>query len=31
MLLGDVAHLRTGDKGETSQISVIAYDPRTSR
>ncbi|WP_294190205.1 hypothetical protein [uncultured Sphingomonas sp.] len=27
MLLGDVAHVRTGDKGETSQISVIAYDP----
>ena len=27
MLLGDVAHLRTGDKGDTSQISVIAYDP----
>lgn len=27
MLLGDVAHLRTGDKGETSQISIIAYDP----
>jgi len=26
MLLGDVAHVRTGDKGETSQISVIAYD-----
>ncbi len=25
MLLGDIAHLRTGDKGETSQISVIAY------
>ena len=27
MQLGDIAHLRTGDKGETSQISVIAYDP----
>ncbi len=27
MLLGDVAHVRTGDKGETSQMSVIAYDP----
>lgn len=26
MLLGDVAHLRTGDKGDISQISVIAYD-----
>ena len=25
MLLADVAHLRTGDKGDTSQISVIAY------
>lgn len=27
MLLGDIAHLRTGDKGDMSQISVIAYDP----
>lgn len=27
MLLGDIAHLRTGDKGDTSQISVIAYKP----
>lgn len=27
MLLGDIAHLRTGDKGDVSQISVIAYDP----
>ena len=27
MRLGDIAHLRTGDKGDTSQISVIAYDP----
>lgn len=26
MLLGDVAHLRTGDKGDISQVSVIAYD-----
>ena len=26
MTLGEVAHLRTGDKGDTSQISVIAYD-----
>ena len=25
MLLSDIAHLRTGDKGDTSQISVIAY------
>jgi hypothetical protein len=24
--LGDVAHVRTGDKGDTSQISVIAFD-----
>lgn len=24
--LGDVAHLRSGDKGDTAQISVIAYD-----
>ena len=27
MQLGDIAHLRTGDKGDISQISVIAYDP----
>lgn len=27
MLLGDVAHLRTGDKGDISQVSIIAYDP----
>ncbi|WP_420140959.1 AtuA-related protein [Sphingomonas sp.] len=27
MLLGDVAHVRTGDKGDISQVSVIAYDP----
>lgn len=27
MLLGELAHLRTGDKGDVSQISVIAYDP----
>jgi hypothetical protein len=26
MLLGDIAHLRTGDKGDITQISVIAYD-----
>ena len=26
MILGDIAHVRTGDKGDTSQISVIAYD-----
>ncbi|GGB42853.1 hypothetical protein GCM10011380_35410 [Sphingomonas metalli] len=27
MQLGDIAHLRTGDKGDISQVSVIAYDP----
>ena len=27
MLLGAIAHLRSGDKGDTAQISVIAYDP----
>jgi len=27
MKLRDVAHSRTGDKGDTSNISVIAYDP----
>lgn len=27
MLLRDIAHLRTGDKGDISQISVIAYAP----
>jgi hypothetical protein len=26
MVLNDIAHLRTGDKGDTSQISVIAYE-----
>jgi hypothetical protein len=26
MLLRELAHARTGDKGDTSQISVIAYD-----
>ncbi len=26
MLLGEVAHLRTGDKGDISQIAVIAYE-----
>lgn len=25
--LRDLAHVRTGDKGDTSQISVIAHDP----
>lgn len=28
MILRDIAHARTGDKGETCNISVIAYDPR---
>jgi hypothetical protein len=27
MKLGTVAHSRTGDKGDTSNISVIAFDP----
>jgi hypothetical protein len=27
MLLRDIAHSRTGDKGNISNISVIAYDP----
>ncbi|WP_420139969.1 AtuA-related protein [Sphingomonas sp.] len=27
MRLGDIAHARAGDKGDISQISVIAYDP----
>jgi len=27
MKLGELAHLRAGDKGDISQISVIAYDP----
>lgn len=27
MRLRDLAHARAGDKGDTSQISVIAYDP----
>lgn len=27
MRLGEIAHLRSGDKGDVSQISVIAYDP----
>jgi hypothetical protein len=26
MLLRDIAHTRTGDKGNRSTISVIAYD-----
>ena len=28
MKLRDIAHSRTGDKGDTSNISVIAHDPR---
>jgi hypothetical protein len=28
MKLRTLAHSRTGDKGDTSNISVIAYDPR---
>ena len=28
MILRDIAHARTGDKGETCNISVIAYDPK---
>jgi hypothetical protein len=27
MMLRDLAHSRTGDKGDISNISVIAYDP----
>lgn len=27
MKLHDIAHSRTGDKGNTSNISLIAYDP----
>jgi hypothetical protein len=27
MKLGTLAHARTGDKGDTSNISVIAFDP----
>ena len=27
MRLRDLAHARTGDKGDISSISVIAYDP----
>lgn len=28
MKLRAIAHSRTGDKGDTSNVSVIAYDPR---
>lgn len=27
MKLRDIAHCRTGDKGDTANVSVIAYDP----
>lgn len=27
MMLRELAHVRTGDKGDISQISVIAHDP----
>jgi hypothetical protein len=27
MKLGTIAHSRAGDKGDTSNISVVAYDP----
>jgi hypothetical protein len=26
MVLGEIAHVRTGDKGDIAQISVIAFD-----
>lgn len=28
MLLRDIAHSRTGDKGNISNVSVIAFDPK---
>jgi len=28
VILRDIAHTRSGDKGDTSNISVIAFDPR---
>ena len=28
MRLREIAHSRTGDKGDTSNISVIAFDPK---
>ena len=28
MVLRDIAHTRTGDKGNRSTLSVIAYDPK---
>lgn len=27
MKLGQIAHARTGDKGNTANLSIIAYDP----
>jgi hypothetical protein len=27
MILREIAHLRTGDKGDISQIAIIAYQP----
>ena len=30
MKLWDLAHSRTGDKGNISNISLIAYDPKLS-
>jgi hypothetical protein len=30
MRLRDIAHARTGDKGDTSQICVFARSPNTS-
>ena len=31
MRLREIAHSRTGDKGNTSNISVIAFDPKDYR
>ena len=31
MKLWDIAHSRTGDKGNISNISLITYDPMTMR
>ncbi len=31
MLLRDIAHARTGDKGNRSTLSVVAYDANTTR
>lgn len=28
MLLGEIAHVRTGDKGDIAQFSVIAFEAR---